>query len=442
MPNPSHTLDRSVGRWDIVGMTVNGIIGAGIFGLPSRLFALAGAWSVPAVIACAALCALVVWCFAEVGSRFDRTGGPYLYARTAFGEVAGFELGWLIWLRTLTSVGAICNLFISYLAVLWPAAGGPARPWIIGVVIVALTVPVLRGMRGSASICNAFTIAKVVALVLFVLVGLWFVRPERLAPGPWPGLGTFSSAVLPLVFAFAGFDTMMVAAGEMRRPQRDVAFGLFVSLAIVAVLYVLIQITCVGTLPALATSEQPLAQAAVQFAGDAGRWCIAVGALISTLGAMLGTILISPRILYALAEQGQLPGRLAVTHARFRTPHVVILVTSVGMLIVTLSGSFIYAVTINAMIRLITYAATCVAMIVLRRRAGAPKAAFRVPAGDLVAGASTLLCLWLLSRSTFRETRDLLIAAAVGLVFHLVWRAVGRQRGAEGTAVAEGQSPG
>jgi len=413
----------------LVGLTINLVIGAGIFGLPSRLFAIAGVWSVFAVAACALIVAIVVRRFAAVGSRSDRTGGPYLYVRETFGELAGFQMGWLMWIRSLTSFGAICNLLVTYLGVFWPAAAtGTGRVWVSSVVAIGLAILVLRGVRTSATLCNALTIGKLLPLAGFVCIGLFFIRPERLELGPWPGASTFSSALLPLVFAFAGFDTTVIASGEMRQPRRDLAFGLFVSMAVIALAYTLIQLVCVGTHPDLAGSERPLAEAAAGFMGATGARVIAIGAVVSTLGALFATVMISPRVLFALAENRQLPHWLAATHPRFHTPYVALAASVACMLAVTLSGSFAYAVTINAMIRLVTYAVTALALIVLRRRAKAPPAGFSVAGGPFVASAAILLCMWVISRSTGREARDLAIAAGVGLLVYAVGRFVARHK--------------
>src|SRR5215831_7217338 len=106
-------LVRGIGRWDFVALTVNAMVGAGIYGLPSRIYSLTGVWSVLAYLVCAALVTLITLCFAEVGSRFSETGGPYLYARVAFGSVIGFEVGWLLWLARVTAFAALCNLLLG-----------------------------------------------------------------------------------------------------------------------------------------------------------------------------------------------------------------------------------------------------------------------------------------------------------------------------------------
>src|SRR5882724_12833622 len=115
-------LVRGIRRWDLVAITINGIIGAGIFGLPAKVFSLIGSYSLLAFVACALVVTLIVLCFAEVGSRFDETGGPYLYAREAFGSTVAFEVGWLIWLARVTAFAANCNLLVSYLGYFWPQA--------------------------------------------------------------------------------------------------------------------------------------------------------------------------------------------------------------------------------------------------------------------------------------------------------------------------------
>jgi amino acid transporter len=428
-PDRHSTLVRAIGRWSLVALTVNLIIGSGIFGLPSKVFATAGPWSTVAILACAAICALVVLCFAEVGSRFDRTGGPYLYAREAFGPNVGFAIGWLMLLRPMTSFGAIANLLVNYLAVFWPGVDeGPLRLVVLTAITVVFTTIVYCGVRRAAAVSNLFTIGKLVPLIAFVGVGLFFVHPSRLMLGPWPGAPAMTSAILPLIFAFAGFDGMSTTAGEMTAPRRDLPFALFLSLAGVGVLYALIQAVCVGTLPDLAHSERPLAEAAGSFLGPLAARLIATGAIISTLGALFATALTGPRAAFALAEQGQLPRALAATHPRFHTPHLAIVVTAAGMLLVTLTGSFAYAVTINAMIRLICYATTALALIVLRRRASAPPAGYRAPAGDLVASGAFVLCLWVLSRSTLREARELTIAVAAGFLIYAATRMIALNR--------------
>ncbi|WP_207914982.1 APC family permease [Luteimonas arsenica] len=423
---PGEGLVRGIGRASMVALFINAVVGAGIFGLPSRVHALLGPWALLAYLACALLVLLVVLCFAEVGSRFERTGGPYLYARVAFGPVAGFQVGWLVWLTRVTAFAALCNLLLDYLAWFWPAATSPAWRTLLVTAVVSLIVAInLRGVRLAAIVANVFTIGKLVPLLLFVGVGLWFVEPALLVPGEPPGVADFSAGMLLLVFAFTGFETATVPAGEVREPRRTLPFAILAALAVIVPLYVLVQVVSIGTLPGLAASTRPLADAAERFAGTTGAAVVVIGALVSIAGTLNGLLLAAPRLLFAMAGHGQLPVVFARTHPRHHTPHVAILVTGLAMLALTLSGSFLSAVAISTLTRLLAYAATCAAVPVLRRRVDVAPALFTAPGGLATVGVALAVIAWLLAQGSARELRDVAIAMALGLVL-LWWGGRGR----------------
>ena len=422
-PAPAPGLVRGIRRWDLLALMVNATIGAGIFGLPSRVFALVGPWSLPAFVACAALIAIVILCFAEVASRFESTGGPYLYAREAFGPLVGFVMGLLLWLVRLTSFAALCNLLVSYLHVLWPAADSqPWRTLVIFAVTAGLAAINFVGVRSAALTGNAFAIGKLIPLALLIAIGLTAIDPARLAPGALPAAGTFPKAMLLLVFAFTGFELAIIPAGEAADPRRNLPWALLSGLAVVAVVYILVQVVCMGTLPELATSTRPLADAAARVMGPAGGALLAVGALLSITGSLGATMLAAPRLPYAMAERGELPRVLAATHARFRTPWAGILLSATCMLALSLSTSFVGALTLSTVTRIITYISTCLALLVLRRRPGAPPAAFHAPMGGLLAALAAITCLWLLSSVTWTEARMVGIAALVALMLYALRR--------------------
>src|SRR6202165_1926447 len=207
LPKPSpEGLIRGIRHWDLVAITINGIIGAGIFGLPAKVYNLIGSYSLIAFVVCALVVTMIVLCFAEVGSRFDETGGPYLYAREAFGPTVAFEVGWLIWLARLTAFAANCNLMVSYLAYFWPGATAPPqRAIIIPVVVISLAAINFIGVRQAAIASDFFTIGKLIPLLIFIAAGLFFLKPQAFAFGPRPSTGAFSQSVLLLIFAFIGF---------------------------------------------------------------------------------------------------------------------------------------------------------------------------------------------------------------------------------------------
>jgi len=417
-------LVRGISRWDLLAITINTIIGAGIFGLPSKVTALIGGYSLVAFVACAVIVAFIVVCFAEVSSRFTATGGMYLYAREAFGSLVGFEVGWLYWIVRVTTFAANCNLLLAYLGFFLPEANqGATRVFLIGFVVLILTVVNFLGVRQSAILTNVFTIGKIVPLIIFVAVGLFFIEPANFNFSPVPDAGAFSSAVLILIYAFVGFEAAAIPAGETRDPQKSVPFALVSALAIVAVLYILIQIVCIGTLPELAASERPLADAANKFLGTFGAAFITIGALVSIFGNLNGGFLTASRMPFAMAEQGELPAILGKTHEKYKTPFVSLLITAVAMLFLTVQSSFLTALTISTITRLIVYATTCAALPVFRRRQTAPKAELIVPLGVVASVLSLILTVWLLTNVDFKkEGLAILILAIFGLVLYFASR--------------------
>ena len=415
-------LVRGIRRWDLVALTINGIIGAGIFGLPSKVYSLIGTYSLIAFVACALVVALIILCFAEVSSRFDETGGPYLYAREAFQPAVAFEIGWLFWLVRITAFAANCNLLINYLGFFWTSATAPVwRASIIVLVVVMLTIVNLLGIRQAAIVSNLFTVGKLVPIIIFVAAGFLFLNSQAFEPGPTPTTGAFSQSVLLLVYAFTGFEMATIPAGEVRDPQRSLPRALIIAILVVAVLYIMIQVVCVGTLPGLAQSQKPLADAGSQFLGAAGGAIISAGAVVSITGNLNILLLSGSRLPFAMAEQKQLPAFVGRIHKRFSTPYVAILITAAFMLVLTLKSSFLAALTISVIARLITYAATCLALPVFRARSEAPAAVFRLPGGTLIAILSLLLIGWLLLHSSLAEAKQAAIAGAVGLAIYLAY---------------------
>ena len=419
---PEADLVRGIRRWDLVALTINGIIGAGIFGLPSKVYALIGTYSLIAFVACALVVALIILCFAEVGSRFEETGGPYLYAREAFQPAVAFEIGWLFWLVRITAFAANCNLLINYLSFFWAPATSPSwRALIIVLVVVMLAIVNLLGIRQAAIVSNLFTVGKLVPIIIFIAAGLFFLNPQAYELGPAPTSAAFSQSVLLLVYAFTGFEMATIPAGEIRDPQRSLPRALLIAIVVVAVLYILIQVVCVGTLPGLAQSQKPLADAGSQFLGAAGGAIISAGAVVSIIGNLNILLLSASRLPFAMAEQKQLPAFVGRIHRRFFTPYVAILITAGLMMILTLRSSFLAALTISVIARLFTYGATCLALPLFRSRREVPAALFRLPGGPVIAILSLLLIVWLLLHSTWAEAKSAAVAAAVGLLIYIAY---------------------
>jgi APA family basic amino acid/polyamine antiporter len=415
-------LVRGISRWDLTAIAINTIIGAGIFGLPAKVTALIGSWSLLAFVACALIIGLVVVCFAEVSSRFQNTGGMFLYAKEGFGPLVGFEVGWLYWIVRVTTFAANCNLLLAYLSFFYPAAKeGIARLVLITLIVVFLTAVNFIGVKQSTFLTNIFTVGKIIPLIIFATVGLFFISPDNFNFSITPEYTAFSGATLLLIYAFVGFEATVIPAGESKDPKKDMPFALLTALVIVAVLFILIQIVAIGTLPELAKSDKPLADSAGVFMGAFGAAFITVGAVISILGNLNGGFLATTRIPFAMSEQKELPEFIGRTHENFKTPYVSILITAIVILVWTLLTSFLQAVAIATITRLMVYATTCAALPVFRRREDLPKAEFTAPFGVGIAILSLILISWLLTQVDYlKEGLPILAAIVIGFVLYFI----------------------
>ena len=413
-------LVRAVGLLGLIAIAVNGVVGSGIFVLPAAVAALAGPASPAAYAVAACLMALVVLCFAEAGSLFEETGGPYIYARAAFGPFAGFLVGWMYFLSRLAATAALGNAFTAYLGYFWPAlSSGFGRVAAMTLAIGALAAANIVGIRSAARAVNILTVAKMLPLLFFVVTGLAAADPSKYRLFALPGSGALRQASLLLIFAFGGFENASVPAEEVRDPRRHLPIALVASIALTAVLYVLIQIVALGTLPGLATDPTPLASAAARFLGPVGAGVMTLAAVLSALGSQSALVLVGPRILYAFARHGELPPALARIHPLFRTPHIAIAVFAILAWAAALAGSFGPLATVSAIARLLFSAATCAAIPILRRRM--PAARFRVPGGAVIPLLAVGLSLWLLSGLRGDQAAAGAVAILAGIVFYVLF---------------------
>jgi basic amino acid/polyamine antiporter, APA family len=372
---------------------------------------------------------LVVAAFAEVASRFSRAGGTYLYARVAFGRFAGIEMAWLTYLVRLTAAATNANLFVIYLAEFWPRATGPVESrLLLAVVLLPLVVANYRGVRGGVWTSTAFAVAKLAPLAIFMIAGIWAMTAGYGASAPArateAGAGTWLEAILLLVFAYGGFESALLPLGEARNPRRDAPLALFTALGLCALIYTLVQVVVLAMLADPAAADRPLAAAAQVFLGPVGAALMAVGALVSVYGYLAAAMVNVPRLIYAMAAEGDLPPRLAAVHPRFRTPHVSVAVFAVTVWAFAAAGGFLGNLSLSAVSRLLTYGMVSVALVVFRKRervAGDVEPAwFRVPAGTLVAVLGLAFSAVLALRMKRLELVVLAGTLACGLV-HWVW---------------------
>ncbi len=425
---PGHELVRAIGRWSLVALVVNSIIGSGVFGLPSVVAALIGNSSAWAVLAAGAGMSVIMGCFAEVASRFQEAGGPYLYVRVAFGRMMGIQTAWMLWLGQVAAPAANANLFVIYLGEFWPHAKDPLPRALILTVLVGLLAFInVRGVRAGTRVSNLFTVAKLVPLFAVIVLGLFVLQHHGWATANAPITSASTSqwlkAMLLLVFAYGGFETALAPMSEAKNPRRDAPFALFTALVVCTMIYALIQWVVVGVLPDAVHSQRPLADVARVAVGPIGAALVAVGALISFYGYLSAKILAMPRVPFALAEQGDFPKAFATVHRRFHTPYVSILVFAAMIWGLALIGDFKWNVTLSAVARLLYYGVGCAALPILRKQPGGASPMFQLPAGNFFAGLGVLLCAVLVTRVDFGQS--LILVATIALAF-VNWAVVAR----------------
>jgi basic amino acid/polyamine antiporter, APA family len=424
-------LVRSLGRWSLAALVLNGIIGSSVFFLPGPLAGRLGWMSLAAWVVAAACCGAMILCFAEVSSRFTGAGGAYLFTQAAFGRFIGLQVGWLSYFVRAITAAVQANLFSTYLAEFWPWAGtrlgGVAATTLFISVLAAANI---RSVVSGARLSNGFAIVKATPLLLFGAVGVVWIAGGQSVPAPIPSdpsLSGWLEVLLLLMFAYGGFESAVIPLGEARNPRGDAPFALLAGLALAAVVYLLAQLTVLATLPEPAGSSRPLADSARAMLGGPGATIITVAALISVYGWLASNLLTVPRLAMAMAERGDFPRFFASIHPVFRTPWLSILFFAGISWALANQAGLLQNLSLAAVSRLFTYGLVCASLPVFRRRdrqgAGTVSPAlFRAPMGNTLALVSVLVSITLASRMNPREAATMAFTAGLATLYWFVSR--------------------
>ncbi|HHT9110853.1 MAG TPA: APC family permease [Candidatus Brocadiaceae bacterium] len=418
-------LTRALNLFDVTCLGINSVVGAGIFLLPGQLYGLAGGSSLWVFPLCGILCLTIALCFAEMGGMYNTTGGAYLYTKEALGPFAGFLVGWMMWLSSIIGWASVASGFILYLEYFIPAKSLWLGKIIGSVLILSLSTINYLGVKPGARTVNFFTVGKLVSLAIFIGGGLCLICRNALCvrvgvfPDAWVTEGLFredfSKAVMVAIYAYTGFEFMVVPAGEMQRPQRDIPRVVFFVMAFVTFFYVVIQFVAIKTFPGLATSDKPLADAARYFMGPAGGILIGMGAILSIGGINAGIALTSPRSLYALSSDGFFPKLFSRIHSDYHTPCWAIVVNTMLTLVLTFTGSFQYLIAASVMVSILQYIPTCLSVILMRKYRPDAERSYKIPGGYGVPVLALIICGWLVCHVEVK----IIIATAIAIVLSL-----------------------
>jgi amino acid transporter len=419
--SPTSKLRRDIGFFGASFLVLNAMIGAGIFALPGKVAVNAALLSPWLFLVVGVLFLSVVLTFAELASYYEKTGGPVIYATEAFGPLAGFSTGWVIYLARMTAFAANANVMAIYLASLSDFfAGDLARGAIITLVTVGLTWANVLGVRDGVRTMGVFTILKVTPLILLVLLGLQHITGDTLIPGAPFVVDELGGTTLLLIYAYVGFETVAVTAGETSQPRSTIPKALVGTVLGTGLLYFVIVLVFVSIISAENYATATLVDVGRVLAGPAGAIAITLAAVFSIGGNLAGSMLAAPRLIFSLAENRLLPRWFGHVHAKHATPDRCILIMGGMALVLALTGSFVKLAIASSVARLLGYIICIASLPAIRRNATQEirDKAYRLKGGYAIPIVGLLICIWLLMQSKAESWIAVSILIAIGLFFY------------------------
>ena len=420
-----HQLVRGIGIPALTANIVSSTIGAGIFVIPATVAKGLGSAAPLAFVCCALAMVLFVTCFAIAGSRVSLTGGLYAYVEVAFGRYVGFLGGILYFLTALGAVAGVVNVLANSVALVVPFFGSPVMRVIVMFLVYAVLVLInIRGVREGAGAVTVITVAKLLPLLLFIGVGIFFVHAPNLSWGAWPTGKSLGDAVVLLMFAFVGIEVALIPSGEVKNPSRTVPRSAYLALVVTTIIYVLIQIVAQGTLGGDVANypDAPLAESAAKFLGNVGRTILLAGATISAFGFVTSDILSSPRMIFAFGRDGALPEFFAHVHPRYRSPDVAIITYATLAFALSISGSFEQLAILSNVAILLLYFLCCAScwILIAKNFSETGDRPLTFPGMKIVPALAIIAIIWILAHATLREFTVTAIVLAVASILYFV----------------------
>lgn len=408
---------RDMGTYGVLFIVVNGLIGAGIFGLPEALHAAVDAFAPWLLLIGGVLVLSIVICFAELASLTERSGGPQRYVGDAFGAYPGFVVGWIFFSARLISQGANVLVLVAYAAALWPAVGhGVGKVTTILVILGSLTLINVIGIKRVVSVLGVMTLFKLLPLLLLMLVGIGAATQEgsvRL-----PEFTAVEGIALAALYAFVGFENATIPAGETKNPKYAMPRSLLLGLCAVTLIYFGLQWAYSHSEIAGTGPDAPLTALAYLYGGDIGAMLIAATIVVSVLANLTAGHTSASRMPSALADDGLLPDWFGKV-SRWGTPANSIVFFGVGAVMFSLWDDFLALAAVSTLARLLAYVASILALPRLRKQAGKSTYDKRLVVAVPVA---LLLCLWAAYQTNALQWQTLAGFAIVGSLLFFVAR--------------------
>jgi amino acid transporter len=414
-------LKREIGKLGFSALVLNGTIGAGIFALPAVAASRSGLFSPWMFVICGLMIMTVVLSMARAASFFKDTGGPTTYVKFAFGSQAAFQVGWLFTLSRVAAMAANTNLLVTYASWFWePLASGAERMIAITVICLTLVYVNVVGVKRGMLALYVFTLLKMVPLSLVVLLGLSKLEPGIFTAPGLPAFDGLGETILVLLYAFVGFESSVVPAGEARNPRRDIPWALVKTTLFIGLFYFLIQVVAVSIDPDIGSSETPMASVALILMGTGGAALLALGAVFSIAGNLSSMMLSGPRMLYAMAMDRSLPPWFGVINHRFHTPANAIVFMGLVGLVLSLSGSFVWLAAMSTVVRLLVYVACILCLPKLERGIEPTEDQFKLAGGYAIPALALVLSGWLMTHASVQSWVTTVVFAALGMLLYRI----------------------
>lgn len=424
MENNKENLKRVIGVFGLSTNIINIVVGSGIFVLPAIIAAGLGSSSIFAYLFCGFLIALVMLCFAEVGSKVTDSGGAYTYIKTAFGPYFGFLTAVLFILASFSADAAVANAIVDIIGSIVPEFKLQTIRIVTFLFLFSgFGIINVIGVKSGVKTVKFVTITKLIPLIVLIIFSWGKVSFENLSISASPTFNEIAKMSLILFFAFQGSESGLSISGEVKNPKRNIPRGIFASIFTILILYILIQTISQGVLgDTLATfTENPLGAVANKVFGSIGFKAITIAAAISMLGYLSSSILSMPRILFQASKDKLLPVKpLNKIHSKFGTPYISIISYAAAGFLFASFGGFEQLAIISSATVLLIYLGVSLSVIKIRTLKIDSENEFRIPGGYLVPILSSLTILYLLSNLAQREFVVILIAIIILTIMYVV----------------------
>ena len=434
-------LTKGIGGIGASLLVLNGLIGAGIFALPAKMAAELGAFSPYIFLIFGALMLAIVWCFGQLAARYQETGGPVVYARKGFGDAAAFQTGFVYYLARATAIAANMHVLLLYAGYIWPEINtGSGKSFAIIVLTTALILVNIVGLKAAMRSLDTISVLKLLPFVALIAVGYWQLDFSTAltssSASVIPAFDTISAGALLTLYAFIGFETVVVTSGETNSPKKTIPRALMLTVSGIAIFYFCVQWLYWHTVGPEKPDSAPLIALANMIFGETGALVMTLTAVVSVAGNLLANMISTSRLTYSMAQQSLIPGKLGDilgrVHNKFATPYLSILVLGLFAGAMALSGSFVWLAISSVLARLVVYAMCVVVLIRTQqsslRSASQQSASIQGAAGSkdsyvnllkrLIPFIALAVCAWSIAQSSTNAWLFLLSELAVGALLY------------------------